>query len=403
MSDDKLESDKHKRKLDELNRVSNEDTQLGDEHNPPADERDTITPADRRKIWIWAILLLLLFGAGALFLGRAVHKDKLAAIARHNDRMDPDIGEGGTKPPAAALPAGANPVRVKAGIYIDRIVELSVREASWTVDFYAWFRWNGTAVNPGENFQIVDGSIESKVKADEFVNGDDRYVLYRVIGKLTKFFDVARFTRDDHVLTINIETPDSERHELLFVADKESSGLSSRVRVPGYTTYRQALLEKPHGYRSTHGDPRVPAGTEKVLSQLRMGVWIQREGLGFYFKMFVALFVGVGIALLAFFIKPTEVDPRFGLGLGALGAVIVNTYVTSSLVPDTGVMTLADLVNQLGIVTIFLSLMQSAISLYLFERKGKEALSRLFDRVSFFVFLIGYTAINLVLPWAATL
>ena len=134
-----------------------------------------------------------------------------------------------------------------------------------------------------------------------------------------------------------------------------------------------------------------------------MGVWIRRQGLGFYMKMFVALFAAVVVALIAFFIKPTDVDPRFGLGVGALGAVLVNTYVTSSLVPDTGVMTLADLVNHVGIITIFLSLMQSSISLYLYEKKGKKTLSRLFDRVSFAIFLPGYLAINLLLPWAATL
>jgi len=228
-------------------------------------------------------------------------------------------------------------------------------------------------------------------------------VLYRVVGRITKFFDVSRFPRDDHVLTINIESPASERHDLVFVADQENSGVSSRVQIPGYSTYREAILEKPHAYTSTHGDPRIETGTEKVQSQLRMGLWIHREGSGFYLKMFVALFAAVGVAMLAFFIKPTDVDPRFGLGVGALGAVIVNTYVTSSLVPDTGVMTLADLVNHVGIVTIVLSLLQSAISLYLYERKGKKALSRFFDRVSFIVFLPGYLVINLILPWAATL
>ena len=49
-----------------------------------------------------------------------------------------------------------------------------------------------------------------------------------------------------------------------------------------------------------------------------MGIWIHRQGSGFYLKMFVALFVGVGVAMIAFFIKPTDVDPRFGLGVGAL-------------------------------------------------------------------------------------
>ena len=376
---------------------------MSDNHNQEVEERDTITPAERRNVWIWAITLVVLFAVAAVVTAGAVYKNKLAAIERHRDRMNPDVGEGGTKPPPTSLPAGANPVKVQAGIYVDRIIDLSVKDASWTVDFYLWFRWKGTGVDPGEKFQIVDGSIESKEKADEHTSGDERYVLYRVVARITKFFDVSRFPRDDHVLTISLESPASERRELLFVADKESSGLSSRVRIPGYSTYQEAVLEKPHAYRSTQGDPRLTAGTEKVQSQLRLGVWIHRQGLGFYLKMFVALFAAVGVALIAFFIKPTDVDPRFGLGVGALGAVIVNTYVTSALVPDTGVITLADIVNHVGIVTIFLSLLQSAISLYLYEKKGKKTLSRLLDRVSFVIFLAGYSVINLVLPWAATL
>jgi len=101
----------------------------------------------------------------------------------------------------------------------------------------------------------VDGSIESKETADEFTSGDERYALSRVVARMTKFFDVSRFPRDDHVLTINIEAPASERGELLFVADHESSGVSSRVQMGGYSIYQQAVLEKPHAYRSTPATP----------------------------------------------------------------------------------------------------------------------------------------------------
>lgn len=375
---------------------------MNDEQNPTVDESEMVTPKERRKVWLWAAAIVVLFVIGTVFTSLIVYRNKADAAQRHKDRMNPEKGEGGTRPPAAALPPGANPVRVRAGMYLDRITELSVKETKWTGDFYLWFRWTGSTVNPGENFLIVDGAIESKEKVDEYTSGDERYVLYRVVATTTKFFDVARFPRDDHILTISIESPAADRQALLFVPDTDSSAVSSRVRIPGYEVYRQLIVEKPHAYRSTHGNPRLAAGAERVHSQLRMGFWIRREGLGFYFKLFVALFVAVGIALLAFFIKPTDVDPRFGLGLGALAAVIVNTYVTSSLVPDTGVMTLADMLNQIAIVTIFISLAQSAISLYLYDRKDRKALSRLFDRVSFLTILPAYVVINLILPWAAT-
>lgn len=375
---------------------------MSDEQDKDTDERDVITPTDRRNVWLWAIMLFVLFIVIGIFTVWAVYKNKAAATKRHQDRMNSEVGEGGTKPPLTALPQGAAPVRVQAGIYVDRVVELSVKEAGWTVDFYLWLRWKGEGVDPGENFQVVDGWIETKEKADEYANGDERYTLYRVVARITKFFDVSRFPSDDHVLTINIESPALDRNKLLFVADGENSGISSRVRIAGYVTRQQAILEKPHAYKSTRGDPRLAAGTERTHSQLRMGIWISRPGWGLYLKMFIALFGAVGVASLVFFIKPTDVDPRFGLGVGALFAVIANTYVTSSMVPDAGTMTLADMVNDVGIVVIFLTLLQSTISLYLYDRKGKVALSRMFDRVSFFVLLAGYAAINLALPLAAT-
>lgn len=366
-------------------------------------KRDIITPTDKRNLRLWAIMLIALFMVMGGFAVWSIYKNKTASTKRHQDRMDPRVGEGGTNPPAIALPAGANPVRVQAGIYVDRIVELSVRETGWTVDFYVWFRWQGAAIDPGENFQVVDGWVESKVKANERTDGDDHYVVYRVVARITKFFDVSRFPCDDHVLTVNIETPAYERGNLLFVADGENSGVSSRVQINGYSIYQKAILEKPHAYRSTHGDPRFSAGTERTHSQLRMGIWINRPGWSYYLKMFIALFGAVGVAILAFFIKPTDVDPRFGLGVGALFAVIANNYVTSSLVPDVGIMTLADMVNTVAIVGIFITLLQSTISLYLYDRKGKIALSRIFDRISFVVLLAGYVVINLALPLAARL
>ena len=367
------------------------------------EQADDITVRDRRNVRLWALLLIVLFVVIGFFTVWAVYKDKSESTKRHQDRMNPNVGEGGTNPPAVALPEGAAPVRMQAGIYLDRVVELSVKDSTWTADFYLWFRWKGEGVDPGENFQVVDGWIESKEKADEYTNGDEHYRLYRVVARITKFFDVSRFPCDDHVLTVNVESPAFGRDKLLFVTDSENSGVSSRVQVAGYSIYRQAILEKPHAYRSTRGDPRLATGAERVHSQLRMGVWISRPGWGFYLKMFIALFGAVGVAILVFFIKPTDVDPRFGLGVGALFAVIANTYVTSSLVPDIGSMTLADMVNDVGVVVIFLSLLQSTISLYLYDRRGKIALSRLFDRVSFVVLLAGYATINLALPLAASL
>src|SRR5262249_20948446 len=160
--------------------------------------------------------------------------------------------------------------------------------------------------------------------------------------------------------------------DLRFVADSDGTAVSSRVAIPAYRLRPAGVIEKPHSYRTTRGDPRLPPGTKSTYSQLRMGLNLERAGWGLYFKMFQSLWVAVLLALLAFFIRPTEVDPRFGLGVGALFAGVANAYVISSLVPDTGVLVLADVINAVGIAVILLTVVQSTISLHMYSR-GAEA------------------------------
>jgi len=315
--------------------------------------------------------------------------------------MDPHAPDPGVTAAEPELPPGADPSRVHAGIYVDRVVEFSVKNASWTVELCVWFRWRGDAVRPGECFQIVDGSIESKEREEAFDQGDEHYERYRVIARITKFFDVSRFPRDNHQLLIGIECPAHRRAELLFVADQDNSSVSSRARIPAYEIEHSQIIEKPHSYKTTRGDPRLAPGVRTTNSQLRMGIAIRQFSWGFYFKMFQALFVAVAIAMLAMFVKPTNVDPRFGLGVGGLFAAVANSYVTSSLIPDTGVATLADVVNGLGVGMILLTVIQSTISLYVFERLGAEQLSRRFDQISFAVLATGYLLLNIALPLAA--
>jgi hypothetical protein len=126
-------------------------------------------------------------------------------------------------------------------------------------------------------------------------------------------------------------------------------------------------------------------------------------GAGLFIKLFQALFASIAIAFVAFFIKPIHVDPRFGLGIGAFFAAVGNNIYIGSVLPYSSQISLASMINAVGLFTIFLTLVQSTISLYIFDTKGRERLSRFFDHVSFAVFLIGYLAINLVLPISAKL
>jgi hypothetical protein len=373
--------------------------------NSPLEKTDfganRLSPGGKRFLAVWALLLVTVFVAAGVLLVQAQRRHKFESVEQQHEQIDQAAAERGLTAAEPALPQGARPTQVTAGIYVERIIALSVKDFEWKVEFYIWFRWEGDPSTLEDGFDVVDGTLESVKQLRQETDGQLHYELYRVVAQVTKFFDVARFPRDDHLLTINVEAPAYRRDMVLFVADAENSAVSSRVRVPGYAIDGLVALEKPHAYKTGRGDPHIPPGVKTTHSQFRFGISIHRPDYGLYVKMFQALFVACAIALLALFIKPTDVDPRFGLGVGALFAGVANSYITNSLIPDTGAMTLADVVNGLGIAVILLSLVESTISLYLFDRRGDERLSRQFDWLSFWIFLVGAVALNAALLIAA--
>ena len=113
------------------------------------------------------------------------------------------------------------------------------------------------------------------------------------------------------------------------------------------------------------------------------------------------MFVAVAAALVALFIKPTTAEPRFGLGAGALFVAIANNIITSGLIPKTGIMTLADMVNDIGLLLILITIIESTISLYIYDIKGEKQLSKKLDRFSFITLIIIYIIVNAIIIIAA--
>jgi hypothetical protein len=360
------------------------------------------SPPARRGRWLiaWAVTVVALMAAAGLAVVPPVYASRKAEAGRQAAALDPEADEPGVTAANRALPADSRPARVLAGVYVDRVIELSVRDVYWRADFYVWFRWRGDVPKTCKDFQVVDGTIESQsFEVDETIAGE-RYQRFKVVARITKFFDVVRFPYDDHLLTVAVEHPAYTRRELLFKADQENTAVSSRVDVPAFRLRPPVALEKPHSYKTTRGDPRLPPGDKATHSQLRVGIGLVRAGWGLHFKLFQSLWVAVALALLASFVCPTR-DPRFGLGVGALFAAVANAYVIASLVPNSGALALADVVNAVGIGTILLTVVQSTISLHLYTIRKQEALSRAFDRWSFATILPCYVLLNFALYWAA--
>jgi hypothetical protein len=365
------------------------------------DFKDTITRKGYWFVAVWAAgILFLYFMSGYLGVrtlqSSKAEKEKFRKTWIESTKTDP-----GAKVPEMRILPGAKPVDVVIGMYINSIGEFSLKEAGWTADFDIWFRWTGESVRPGVKFQVVNGQIDQRERKDVYVRGQDHYERHRVKARLTKFFDPSRFPFSDEGLTIQVEDGTHEAEKLRYVADERGSGINRQGVPERLKITKSVATVKLRSYGSGRGDPRLSAGAEDVHSQFIFAVLVSAPSAGLYIKMFQALFASVAIAFIVFFIKPIFVDPRFGLGIGAVFAAVGNNIFVGTILPPAEGITLTAMVNAIGLATIFLTLVQSAISLYILNTMGKERLRTFFDMVSFSVFLTGYTVVNVMLPLAA--
>ena len=363
------------------------------------DFKDPISHAGYSFVALWAAGLLLLYAIGGYFGARTLQGYRAETEKFREAFIKSQTIEPGTKAPEISV--SQKPVEVQVGIYVNRIGEFGAREGGWTADFDIWFRWTDARIRPGETFQLVNGEVHQREKKETYARGRERYERYRVRARITKFFDPSRFPFSDEVLTIQVEDGARGEEKLRYVAEDRGSGISP-LGIPRHLAFPKTLATvKYHSPESARDDPRIPPGTAEVHSRFIFAMLGKIPGLQIYLRNFQALFASVAVALIVFFIRPIHVDPRFGLGVGAFFAAIANNIFVGTSLPPIARLSLTTLVNTLGLATIFLTLVQSTISLYIEDTMGREKLRRFFDKVSFTVFLIGYTVTNLLLPLAA--
>lgn len=102
------------------------------------------------------------------------------------------------------------------------------------------------------------------------------------------------------------------------------------------------------------------------------------------------------LGLLAFRVRATDLDARFGLGVGSIFAASANAFVIADSLPQSADVTMAEQINFLSIGTIFLCVAISVWSLRICYR-GKDDLSERLDRWAMSLIGIAYVVANVMI------
>ena len=126
-----------------------------------------------------------------------------------------------------------------------------------------------------------------------------------------------------------------------------------------------------------------------TFSSVELNIPIVRDGLGYFFKMLGTVFLSAAVAFLCFFIKPNNLDPRFGLAVGGIFAVVASNFVLSSMLPETSQITLGETLLLMTMGFILLVILESVVSLRFYENNKIYEADRI-DKISGLYFPIIY-------------
>ncbi|MBK9072688.1 MAG: hypothetical protein IPL79_17060 [Myxococcales bacterium] len=352
------------------------------------------SPRQRKWLLVWLGSLIVASVVAGFWLV-AHRRGELARTAAHNSGL---MGENASQTePARTPPAGHEQdiaMPVTAGIYLNRVPTVSLAEGTWSVDFYIWFSWVGAELDPGETFAVVDGEILGKTLIERAERQGRQYARYYVQATISKPFDGSRFPRDEHLLTIAIEDQKRQSYQQVFVPDTTGTVVSSRVAVHGYELGAADIKVRAHGYKSRMGDPGLPDDYRATYSQLVFGVMLQRHSWGIFWRLFLALYISVGLALLGLLLH--SVGERLAMAGTALFVAIINAETIAPLVPETASATFVDIVNAVGYVAICIVIVQGIISQrYFAPRAQRRHASHLFDILTLAVVTAAYVGLNI--------
>ena len=258
---------------------------------------------------------------------------------------------------------------VIAGAYLNKLQDVDFKDGKFTIDFYIWFRWkplgNLAEYKPLESIELINGRVESKANVVEKTIGGENYASARFTATIYKNWGLKTFPFDAHKVGVVLEDSEFNSRMLRFEPDLANSLKGDEISLPGWEFSGFGSHEALHTYLTNYGDTsdsNLRAGGESY-SRLSFDMDMRRSGWGTPFKLLSTALIAAFVAFIAFGIRPGNVDPRFGLGIGALFAVTANSVVVAELVPTSGLLTIADQVHLVTAWFILASLVQSAFCL----------------------------------------
>jgi len=287
-----------------------------------------------------------------------------------------------------------SPEKLELGIYINRIDAFDIKTGTAKIDFWLWGRRTGNNKPILATLEISNGQVLQSGEIIKKQEGKIYYECKRYSAIIACRVNLKKFPFDKQTLKICIEDSESLIDQMIFSADKKNSRIDPSWRLNEWSISELRCFSDDHLYPTSFGDPDVKeADGSSRYSRLNIEVDLIRNGdfMSKCFKYFWAIIVSAIVGLAALWIRVIDCDARFGMTVGALFANVGCSFIIAEKLPDSPELTVAELVSYISLGVILILLLESIISLWIYNQE-KVITSKRLDHIAFWGISAIYSA-----------
>jgi hypothetical protein len=287
------------------------------------------------------------------------------------------------------------PATVVIGVYLNDVQSLDLREHSYAMDVYIWFRWRDEGISPEQSMEIVNPSElwghTSELLYEQPIRlpSGELYQVRRVQGRFSRKFFFDNYPYDRQQLVVEFEDSVHETNRLIYQPDAEAVAVNPRLKLPGFIVEPPQLTVEKFSYPTSFGDTRrtEPNAYSRVIVSLP----IARPKITITVKLLLPVLCVVLGASLMLLLKTTYVDARLGIGITSLLTVVAIQLAANETMPSVDYLILMDKIHLAAYVYVLAGLAIVLRTARQIETQQIENAQR-FQRLGFILTTAGFLA-----------
>jgi hypothetical protein len=277
--------------------------------------------------------------------------------------------------------AAPTPQTVFVGIHLNRIVNLDLKQNTYSMDFYLWFRWKGDK-NPAETYEFLNAfekwgetTVSESEEPRELGNGWLHQEFHIELQFHNPFY-FEPYPLDEQVLRISLEDKSFNSKNIRYIPDILSTSYNDELFIPGWKVDKQNIWNTTHSYGTNFGQLTK---NNEVYSRINYDLHISRSPrIMHLFKLFLPVLIILVMVMVIFFIPISFFESRVEISITGLLSLIALQMVLNDTLPPIGYLTLTDKVYYFAYFTVMCALIETVWVYFSFKRD--ERVSRQIDR-----------------------